>query len=147
MKEGQQVQFIRDDQAPLKSEVTGLIAAMLASGFKYASDKPLLDTIEEVDGTPRRSVTWSMDGSVKAAFNDETIDVAEFRKRFENRDWCQAHPEHPIAYLRAFNDALSWLRNQLKSLKPLMLIRKGRRFALIPQDADPIKKAELLAML
>jgi hypothetical protein len=39
------------------------------------------------------------------------------------------------------------LRNQLKSLKPLMLIRKGRRFALIPQDADPAKKTELLSML
>jgi len=147
MKEGQQVQFIRDDQAPLKSEVTSLVAAMLACGFKYASDKPLLDTIEEVNGAPKRSVTWSMDGSVKAAFNDETIDLAEFRQRFENRDWCQTHPDHPIAYLRAFNDALSLLRTQLRLMKPLMLIRKGRSFALIPQDADPAKKTELLSML
>jgi len=147
MKEGQQVQFIRDDQAPLKSEVTSLVAAMLACGFKYASDKPLLDTIEEVDGAPKRSVTWSMDGSAKATFNDEALDLAEFRERFESRDWCQTHPDHPIAYLRAFNDALSLLRNQLRLMKPLMLIRKGRRFALIPQDADPAKKTELLSML
>jgi len=147
MKEGQQVHFIRDDQPPLKSEVTVLIAAMLACGFKYASDKPLLDTIEEEEGAPKRSVTWSLDGSVKAAFKDETLDLIEFRRRFESRDWCLAHPDHPIAYLRAFSDALSSLRNELRAMKPLLLVRRGRRFALIPQDAAPEKKAELLAML
>jgi hypothetical protein len=39
------------------------------------------------------------------------------------------------------------LRNELRAQKPLLLVRRGKRFALIPQDADPAKKAELLAML
>ena len=147
MKEGQQVHFIRDDQPPLKSDITALIAAMLACGFEYASDKPLLDTIEEVEGAPKRSVTWSMDGSAKAAFKDETLDLVEFRRRFESLEWCRANPDHPIAYLRAFSEKLSSLRNELRAMKPLLLVRHGRRFALIPQDAAPEKKAELLAML
>jgi hypothetical protein len=39
------------------------------------------------------------------------------------------------------------LRNELRTQKPLLLVRRGKRFALIPQDADPAKKAKLLAML
>lgn len=150
MKEGQQILFWRDDQPPLKSDLTHLVAAALICGFEFANDKPLLDTLEEVDGEPRRSVTWSFDGASKAVFppfKEGAVDLTEFRKCFESLDWCQANPDHPIAYLRAFSDALSSLRNELRTRKPLLLIRRGRRFALIPQDADPARKAQLLAML
>lgn len=151
MKEGQKIQFVRDDQAPLKSSVTPLIAAALACGIEFAHDKPLLDTLEEVDGQPRRSVTWSMDGGSAAVFRpnfkEETLDFAEFRRRFESRAWCEANPDQPIAYLRAFSDKLSLLRNDLRVMKPLLLVRKGRRFALIPQNADADKKARILGEL
>ena len=151
MKEGQQVLFLRDDQPPLKSDLTHLVAAALVCGFEFANNKPLLDTLEEVDGQPKRSVTWSLDGASKATFRPQfaegTFDLAEFRKCFEDLEWCRANPDHPIAYLRAFSDALSSLRNELRTQKPLFLVRRGKRFALIPQDADPAKKAELLAML
>ena len=150
MKEGQQIQFLRDDQPPLQSDLTQLVAAALVCGFEFANDKPLLDTLEEVDGEPRRSVTWSFDGASKAVFRpfkEGTVDLTEFRKCFDSPDWCQANPDHPIAYLRAFSDALSSLRNELRTRKPLLLIRRGRRFALIPQDADPARKAQLLSML
>jgi hypothetical protein len=80
-------------------------------------------------------------------FAEATFDLAEFRQCFESLEWCRANPDHPIAYLRAFSDALSSLRNELRAQKPLFLVRRGKRFALIPQDADPAKKAELLAML
>jgi hypothetical protein len=151
MKEGQQVLFLRDDQPPLKSDLTHLVAAAVICGFEFANNKPLLDTLEEVDGQPKRSVTWSLDGASKATFRPQfteaTFDLAEFRKCFEDLEWCRANPDHPIAYLRAFSDALSSLRNELRAQKPLFLVRRGKRFALIPQDADPAKKAELLAML
>jgi hypothetical protein len=32
-------------------------------------------------------------------------------------------------------------------MKPLLLVRRGRRFALIPQDAGPEKKARILSEL
>lgn len=151
MKEGQKVQFLRDDQAPLKSSLTPLVAAALASGIRFAHEKPLLDTLEEVDGQPRRALTWSMDGGSTAtfrpAFKEETIDLAELRRRFEDRAWCEANPDHPIAYMRAFSDKLSSLRNELRAMKPLLLVRKGRRFAVIPQDESAEKKARILAGL
>ena len=143
--------FLRDDQPPLKSDLTALVAAALVCGFEFANNKPLLDTLEEVDGQPKRSVTWSLDGASRATFRPQfaegTLDLAEFRQRFEDIDWCRANPDHPIAYLRAFSDALASLRNELRTQKPLLLVRRGKRFALIPQDADPARKAELLAML
>jgi len=151
MKEGQQVLFLRDDQPPLKSDLTHLVAAAVICGFEFANHKPLLDTLEEVDGEAKRSVTWSLDAASKATFRPQfaeaTFDLAEFRQCFESLEWCRANPDHPIAYLRAFSDALTSLRNELRAQKPLFLVRRGKRFALIPQDADPAKKAELLAML
>ncbi len=151
MKEGQQVLFLRDDQPPLKSDLTHMVAAALICGFEFANKKPLLDTLEEVNGQPKRAVTWSLDGASKATFRPQfaeaTFDLAEFRQHFESLEWCLANPDHPIAYLRAFSDALTSLRNELRAQKPLLLVRRGKRFALIPQDADPAKKAELLAML
>jgi hypothetical protein len=115
MKEGQQIQFWRDDQPPLKSDFTQMVAAALICGFKFASDKPLLDTLEEVDGQPRRSVTWSFDGGTKAAFRNDlqeaVMELAEFRKCYESLDWCRANPDHPIAYLCAFSEAGSQAGN------------------------------------
>jgi hypothetical protein len=39
------------------------------------------------------------------------------------------------------------LRNELRAMKPLLLVRRGRRFALIPQDDAPEKKARILSEL
>ena len=143
--------FLRDDQPPLKSDLTHLVAAAVICGFEFANHKPLLDTLEEVNGEPKRSVTWSLDGASKATFRpqftERTFDLAEFRQCFESIEWCRANPDHPISYLRAFSDAMTSLRNELRTQKPLLLVRRGKRFALIPQDADPAKKAKLLAML
>ncbi|MCB1089044.1 MAG: hypothetical protein KDM63_18560, partial [Verrucomicrobiae bacterium] len=121
------------------------------SGAKLAGEKPLVDTIEEIDGEARRTATWSVDGGSEIAFRPgfsaEIIDFAEFRRRFEDDDWCRANPDHPIAYLRAFADTLADFREQLRGRKPAFLIRNGKRFAVIPQDADPEKKREILELL
>lgn len=151
MKSGQKIVFVRGHEPPLKSTDTALIAAALISGAKLAGDKPLVDTVEEIDGDARRTATWSVDGGSEMTFSPnfaaETIDFAEFRKRFEDDAWCRANPDHPIAYLRAFADAFTDIREQLRGRKPAFLIRKGKRFAVIPQDAEPEKKQEILDLL
>ena len=151
MKSGQKIVFVRGHEPPLKSPDTALIAAALISGAKLAGEKPLVDTVEEIDGDARRTATWSMDGGSEMTFRpnfaDETIDFAEFRKRFQDDVWCRANPDHPIAYLRAFADAFIDIREQLRGRKPAFLIRKGKRFAVIPQDAEPEKKQEILDLL
>ena len=151
MRTGQKIVFVRGSEPPLKSRDTALVAAALVSGARLLGDKPFLDTIEEVDGEPRRTTTWSVDGGgelvFRPGFPEERIDFAEFRRRFEDEAWCAANPDHPIAYLRAFADAHAELRDQLRGRKPAFLLRKGKRFAVIPQDADPERKQEILDML
>lgn len=151
MRTGQKIIFVRGQEPPLQSRDTALVAAALVSGAKLAGAKPFLHTLEEVDGEPRRATTWSMDGGGEIVFRPdfpaETIDFAEFRRRFEDAAWCRDNPDHPIAYLRAFADQWADIREQLRGQKPAFLLRKGKRFAVIPQDADPEKKREILELL
>jgi hypothetical protein len=151
MKSGQKIVFVRGHEPPLKSPDTALIAAALVSGARLAGDKPLVDTIEEIEGEARRTATWSVDGGSEITFcpnfPSETIDFAEFRRRFLDDGWLRANPDHPIAYLRACADTLAEIRGQLRDRKPAFLIRKGKRFAVIPQDADPERKQQILDLL
>jgi len=151
MRTGQKIVFVRGNEPPLRCPHTALIAAALVSGARLAGEKPFLHTLEEVDGEPKRTTTWSVDGGgelvFRPGFPEERIDFAEFRKRFEDEAWRQANPDHPIAYLRAFAETLDELRAQLRDQKPAFLLRKGKRFAVIPQDADPERKREILELL
>jgi hypothetical protein len=151
MKTGQKIAFVRGEDPPHRSRDTALVAAALVSGIKLAGDKPFLDTIEEVGGEAKRAISWSLDGACeitfRPAFPEETMDFAEFRRRFEDDAWCLANPDHPISYLRALSDTLLSLQDQLRGRKPAFLIRKGKRFAVIPQDADPDRKREILELL
>ncbi|MBU6180299.1 MAG: hypothetical protein KGR69_11575 [Verrucomicrobia bacterium] len=151
MRTGQKIVFVRGNEPPLRCPHTALIAAALVSGARLAGEKPFLHTLEEVDGEPKRTTTWSVDGGgelvFRPGFPEERIDFAEFRKRFEDEAWCRSNPDHPIAYLRAFAETLDELRAQLRDQKPAFLLRKGKRFAVIPQDADPERKREILELL
>lgn len=151
MKRGQTISFVRDDKNPLQSPNTRIIAGALVAGGKFANEKPLLDTIEQVDGKPKRTVTWVMDGDTKLSFRPdfeaEDITFEEFKERFENLEWCEANADHPISYLRAYSDMMNRLRDKIRTMKPMLLVRKGRRTALIPADASPEKKREILSMI
>lgn len=153
MKQGKVIAIVSDkDTSPLKSPNTKMIAAALAADCRFASDKALIDTIEDKgDGKTERTVTWCMDGTHKAHFApnfaEEHITFGEFRKRFESLEWCEANPFHPIAYLRSYSDKLNRLRDRVVQMKPLVLIRKGGRTALIPADCPAARKAEILARL
>lgn len=151
MRTGQKIIFVRGSEPPLRCPHTALIAAGLVSGARLAGDKAFLHTIEEAEGEAKQSTTWSVDGAgellFRPRFPEERIDFAEFRRRFEDEAWCRDNPDHPIAYLRAFADTLADLREQLRGQKPALLLRKGKRFAVIPQDADPDRKREILELL
>ena len=156
MHEGQTIKHITGEGAPLKSPALGLVAASLTSGIAFASDKPLLDTVEEIDGEAVRKFVWSFDGgrtaTFRPSFKEETIDLHEMGRRFNDAAWCAANADHPIAFMRAMFDQLCALRVRLREMKPLLKIVKSggagsRSIALIPQDADPARKAELLAEL
>jgi hypothetical protein len=151
MKRGQVLTFLRDDKSPLQSPNTRIVAGALIAGAKFANERPLLDVIENTEAGPKRTVTWVMDGSktieFKPDFEAEEIGFEEFKERFESLEWCEANADHPIAYMRGFSDMMNRLREKVQTMKPMLLVRRGRRTALIPADSTPDRKAEILSML
>jgi hypothetical protein len=147
MKQGDTIAIVRETtDFPSKSRNTRLIAAAISSGAVFAADQALCDAVEETPQGPRRTVTWLMDGAAKMTFEpidgSEEITFDEFRRRFESLDWCEANPNHPIAYLRAMNDHHSRLLDRIKANRPMLLKRKGKRVAIVPSGSDAASKAQ-----
>lgn len=151
MKEGQTIRFIRGEGAPAGSAALGLVAAALTSGAKFASEKPLLDTVEEKHGAAVREFVWAFDDRsamvFRPNFREETLTLEELRTRFEDLKWCEKNPDHPIAYMRLMFEKLTQLRTSLREMKPLLKIRQRHATAFIPADAPAEEKARILAQL
>lgn len=150
MKPGQSIEFLRDQESPLKSTNTRVIAAALSCGCKPA-EQAYSDTVEETPEGPKRVVTWIMDGDEKAVFEPiaerEELSFSEVRKRFVDRQWCIDHPNHPISYIRAYYDNLNSLLDFVRQQKPMVLIRRGNKTAVIPADVSDERRQKILAML
>lgn len=147
MKTGSSIAFVRDfDTSPLESRNTRMIASACASGAEFASEKSYSDTIEDVAGTPKRTVTWLMNGSKTMRFSpipkEEEVTFLEFQQRFNSQEWCEANPNHPISYMRAAFDANTKLVDVTKNIRPMLLIRKGKHIATVPSGNDPESKAQ-----
>lgn len=142
------ISLVRDETDPRRSTNTTLIGAALSAGADFASKEALTDSIDEAG---KRQVTWAMNGADNIVFDPnfeaETIDFAEFRRRFESLEWCEENPDHPIAYLRAYRDQMNRLRDKLRDMKPMARIQKGKRVALVPADSSAAKREEILGML
>ena len=87
-----------------------------------------------------------MDGSAKLRFDpipqSETLTFAEFRDRYDSLAWCEANPDHPIAYMRALNDHHNRLVDKIKTMRPMLLLRKGKnRIAIVPSGSDAASTA------
>lgn len=141
MKEGTTITIVRDtDTAPTQSRNTQLVAAALASGGIFATENAFSDTVENLPTGPRRTCTWLMDGAEKIVFEPiaaaETITFEDFRKRYDSQEWCEANPNHPISYMRAASEHHRRLVDKIKTLKPMLLIRKGKRVAIVPSGSD-----------
>ena len=147
MRQGSTVAIVRDhDTPPVESRNTRLIGSAIASGCEFGTEKAFSDTIEDVCGNPKRTVTWMMDGGKKIKFTpiakEEEINFVEFQKRFNSQEWCEANPDHPISYMRAAFDSHHGLVDKIKTMRPMLLIRKGKRLAIVPSGNDPESKAQ-----
>jgi hypothetical protein len=152
MRPGQSIEFVRDiNLPPTKSNNTRLISAAFSCGLKPLPEGAYSDTVQETASGPKRTVTWAMDGDVKAVFEPiaerEEITFLEFRTRFNDLDWCLANANHPIAYLRAFCDNEKRLLEFVKGQKPSILIERNGRTVVLPADCKPEIKQKILAML
>ena len=146
MKEGTSIAVVRDENTPpISSRNTRLVAAALASGCCFVGEGSFSDTVEALPAGPRRVCTWLMDGARQVEFQPipaaEKITFGEFRQRYESQQWCEENPDHPIAYMRALNEHHGRLVDKIKTLKPMILIRKGKRMAIVPSGSDAASTA------
>jgi hypothetical protein len=145
---GKSLTQVCDSLSPYKSPNTRLVAAARAVGFRWGTDAPFKDSIEEKsDGTIDRQVTWVMDAGQKVPFRwvededgvpvvrEETLNFNEFRARYLSRDWIQANQDHPIAYLYAVHYHHAGMLKRIKELPQHIVVRHGKRTASIPTDA------------
>jgi hypothetical protein len=145
MKQGTTVAIVREhDTPPMKSRNTSMIAGALTSGFEFATDKAFSDTVEDVGGTPKRTVTWLMNAAKTVRFvpipKEEEITFTDFKRRFLSQEWCEANPDHPISYMRGIIENKGGLVDKIKTLMPMLLLRKGKRVAIVPSGNDEASK-------
>jgi hypothetical protein len=146
MRQGSTVAIVRDhDTPPVESRNTSMVAGALTSGSEFATEKAFSDTIEDVGGKPKRTVTWLMNGAKTVKFTpipkEEEITIMEFSKRFLSREWCEANPNHPISYMSGFDENKRGLVDIIKNMLPKYLLRKGNRTAVVPSGNDPESKS------
>lgn len=148
MKEGTSFNMVREkDVHPAKSQNTRIVAAALASGIRPATDKFYSDTIEDKGGgVSERQVTWLLDAKKTASFEPdferETINFSEFNRRMRSQEWCEANPSHPIAYLREYIELHNRLVDRIKQMRPMIMLRKGQRVAIVPSGNSPEETRE-----
>jgi len=140
---------VSDHEAPLKSANTHLIAAACTSGGMLYKDG-YLDTIGQGhDGKPCRTVVWLMEEKeiTFSATQKETISTQEFIRRWHDREWCAANPDHPIVFMRYYQATLTQLREAIRNETPTLVVKKGGRAAYIPGNATEAEKSALLSKL
>jgi hypothetical protein len=145
MKQGTTVAIVREhDTPPMKSRNTSMIAGAITSGFEFATEKAFSDTVEDVGGTPKRTVTWLMNAAKTVRFvpipKEEEITFTEFKRRFLSQEWCVTNPDHPISYMRGIIENKGGLVDKIKTLMPMLLLRKGKRVAIVPSGNDEASK-------
>ena len=150
--EGSVVHVLTDTTPEKKAENCRLVAAALTFGFNFLGDYPVTATVMlNEDETTLNKTSWVLDGGIKAevkpGFASEKLNFAEFEKRFNDLDWCEKNKNHPIAYLRFFSDNHKDLIKKVKNLKPMRVVQKGKRRALIPAGTSEEKTLEILAKL
>ena len=141
---GDKPAFWKSDENPVTSLLTRCAAAAFACGFDLLTPKcfqhhVIVDEHAPADDDePQRSVTWIWKGGHTVKFRpipaEEEIDILEFRRRFEDLEWIQANPDHPISYMRAF---LEQSRKTMASVAspPALRIRRGDEEVIAPGDA------------
>ena len=144
--------ILKDDQPPLKSPNTALVAAATTSGILLSEDQPFLHTIEEdaATGQPKRQTVWclrDMEIEFMPQFEPERIATAEFVRRFRDPAWRAANPHHPIAYMAWMHETHQRLRERIRDNKALLMVRRGNRVAFIPQGCDAATRDKILALL
>ena len=145
MQKGDQLCILR---AEIKSgadalNLLRLVAALTALGIPLDDDCPYLETRELVDESERQLVTWTL----KARSVCGQYDARKLIEAWYDPVWTTQNAEHPFAYIKTAFQNAALLGAEVARLAPVALIRKGQRFALVPFDATPERRQQLLTAL
>lgn len=144
MQRGDKLIIIREvDADPATSEIPNMVAALTALGIPLDTDCPYQETREMINGQEQRVRTWVLKpSSVCGRFETQAMIKAWWDDGF-----AKANPEHPFAYIKQAFENRERIAQAVAAHAPLALIRKGKRIALIPFDAAPERREELLKEL
>jgi hypothetical protein len=136
------LRLLEDHEAPGKSFNTDIIAAWLTSGGALIERGGFQHFVDE---TGKPHVRWIVNCDVLAKVDGELIDFDEFRKRFENLNWCKAHPDSDISWMRAYRDNARDLKRFARSSAVGISRKDGRSFGVVYPDSPEWLKQEFAA--
>lgn len=98
---------------------TRLFAALVSLGIPPV-DGPTIFAGETLDGTPKQ--TWFVEKqSVCGQFQTE-----EMIKAWHSKEWMDANPNHPLAYLKAYTENVNVCIDFVKARTNQMHVVRGR---------------------
>src|SRR5688572_27630318 len=119
MEKGDQLCIIRDNsREPAASDITRLVAALVALGIPLDQECGYLETRELVDGREQSVITWTL----KARSDCGRYDTRRIIAAWSDEAWLKHYCEHPLAYLKAALGNFEVIRAQMKRQAPLALI-------------------------
>lgn len=139
MSPGDRFEYLRDQENPLKSPNTHAITALLTSGGALSDKGGYSHDVEQQQGSLRRTVTWLMKEQPIEfrPFSGETISTHEFLKRWRDRAWLEANPDHPITWMACYQSNLSEMRDQIRNQTPRIALKKGgKTFYITTKKAE-----------
>lgn len=141
MKVGQIIQVLTDNESPLKSPNTDLVAAWITAGGRLLENGGYEDVYEG----DKRFVTWVIDACVKVKIDGEEVEFSTFKNRFLDQGWCEANPDSNIAFLRAFRDNGRDLKQWAKQQATGIRVRSGNSVGVIYPHSSQALKDEFAA--
>ena len=136
------LRLLEDHEAPGKSFNTDIIAAWLTSGGALIERGGFQHFVDE---SKKTHVRWVVNCDVLAKVDRSEIDFDEFRKRFENLDWCKANPNSDISWMRGYRDNARDLKRFARSAAVGISRKDGRSFGIVYPDSPEWLKQEFSA--
>jgi hypothetical protein len=146
-----QIRVIKSRAANPLASLEGAVAiAARTFGFQLIDPQEAQnfeDYIEDTGEGPIRETLWVFDDTRTAHIAGEVWTLEAFCKAFRDRDWCDDHPDHPVANLRHYHENLSAYRTHFQQHRPMVLLRRGQRVLKLRADLSPEEKNKWLKML
>lgn len=124
---------------PLATRNTILFSALTALGIP-----PVVEHCgefkEEVGGRPRTVTVWRMaEQSIDGRFK-----TVEMIKRWNDPEFIEKEPEHPLAYIKAAFGNHTRAVDFLKDQGPIVVIRRNRKIALLTRRTTDDRRRKII---